>query len=1045
MKKCLCFVALGATLLTAAPIYASLANGEPFTVETDQAGFRIDGQYQLLRGGSLQWWRLPESAWRDRIKRFKAAGFNTIDLYVPWNVIEPREGEFNFTQPNLTGFLALCKSLGIYVYLRPGPYITNEMDGGGIPGWLVAHSTKQSLALDGRPNLRTDDPDYLAYVRRYFSRLNNVIRPYLASQGGPIVLYAIENEYNWFEIFSQLDKFALYQGQFERPLNTAGITRRYLSALRDMVITDGIDVPITSCPGDGKLSGLGGVAGIVPIPNMYPGLGAGKPEKTVFSLLQKMHDPLLNHGIYVNFPSGTTETDRVPANIKRMLMAGLDATFAFNVFGTHQDGYRNGMALNTDSIKALIDTADKRSLSEKMAGVQVGYYHSVTDFNGAMSPSGGHREMFYDFRRDNGFFDTVTPWLAPQSQAHRSGSQLPGGDTALSISQPEIGTKEGFYHVHYWMQHADGAAFISLVNESQSNQIIPVNGIHFNSTQIPQYAPLTIPLKNFDGKPQFGDVDLSNAIVLTYDLPISGMGKLHYSTSEMMWLRPFNDETLLLLHGQTGTAGELALSQMANLQITHADAGITVQSQSPSTLVVTYTHGEPQQLLLTDANDHRLRVLITDSPTAGRAWMLDDAKPQALVVGADYIDQDTLVRRAQGVQLTLDHSQSPRSIYVISPGTVSGDGTQISIDSETQTTRFLPATGSALTTLPDLLANARTQSDLAEAGATFDDSYWQHWTGNAEALEPHNITTGHAWYRSRFTLTGKPTENMPLFVEGASDIVGIYVNGHYVSTVSPLGTAIDGASRNSHYALPSLTPYLHQGDNTIAFRTEIWGHGSFMFPRGKLFLFGPSIPAVGFDALKGLQGIVKVGATKLKSWSLRAGLGGENVGFASPAYDDRQWTPAPNAVTLQKGDIRWLRTTFNTEDLPDAEKLQAPIVLALKGKRCKASIFLNGNLIGRWISDNEWLGHGFWGSGIRDMWMNTDPDHFPIDAGQLNQTGKPNVLAIAFEDASSATQAPGTVDEMRLQYATENQRFNASGAAERISAIKSRTPMGIRW
>lgn len=128
----------------------------------DSHGFRIDGTYRLLRGGTIQWFRIPEEQWEDRLRRFKAAGFNTVDLYVPWNVVEPHEGQFNFTQPNLKRFLQLIQSLNLYAYFRPGPYITNEMDSGGIPNWVIGKSTKTQRRADGRPVLRDNDPDYVA-------------------------------------------------------------------------------------------------------------------------------------------------------------------------------------------------------------------------------------------------------------------------------------------------------------------------------------------------------------------------------------------------------------------------------------------------------------------------------------------------------------------------------------------------------------------------------------------------------------------------------------------------------------------------------------------------------------------------------------------------------------------------------------------------------------------------------------------------------------------------------------------------------------------
>ncbi|HQV23265.1 MAG TPA: beta-galactosidase, partial [Agitococcus sp.] len=118
MKKTYLSAAIAITMLGASGAYASLADGLPYSVNMDSNGFMIDGQYRLLRGGTVQWFRIPSSEWRDRLEKFKAAGFNTVDLYVAWNSVEPREGQFNFNTPNLRQFILLCKELGLYVYLR---------------------------------------------------------------------------------------------------------------------------------------------------------------------------------------------------------------------------------------------------------------------------------------------------------------------------------------------------------------------------------------------------------------------------------------------------------------------------------------------------------------------------------------------------------------------------------------------------------------------------------------------------------------------------------------------------------------------------------------------------------------------------------------------------------------------------------------------------------------------------------------------------------------------------------------------------------------
>ncbi|MBU1412638.1 beta-galactosidase, partial [Myxococcota bacterium] len=86
-------------------------------IEIRPEGFVLDGDYRTLRGGTLQWFRLPRGEWDDRLRKFASAGFNTVDVYVPWNVVEPEPGLFDFT--DLLAFLSACRAHGLYVYFRP--------------------------------------------------------------------------------------------------------------------------------------------------------------------------------------------------------------------------------------------------------------------------------------------------------------------------------------------------------------------------------------------------------------------------------------------------------------------------------------------------------------------------------------------------------------------------------------------------------------------------------------------------------------------------------------------------------------------------------------------------------------------------------------------------------------------------------------------------------------------------------------------------------------------------------------------------------------
>ena len=1020
--------------------FANLTNGEPYTVATHQNGFVVDGEYKLLRGGSVQWFRLPPESWEDRLKRFKSAGFNTVDMYVAWNQIERTNNHFDFDNPNIRYFLELCQSLGLYVYFRPGPYITNELDGGGIPGWLTNISTKKTIKADGKPNFRTDDPDFLFYVERYLGRLNDVITPYLASNGGPIILYALENEYNWFEIFHEADKIASYNGGPERSWLSMLPTRNYFTALKNIVVEDGIDVPLTTCPGDGKTTGTGDVSDIIPMPNVYNGLGGEMPEKVAYDLLKDMHNPNNHNGNYVNFPSGTTETDRDPIRIKRMIMGGFDATFPFNIVGMHQEGYMNSVVLNANGSNVLDTLFDFSSLSNLVTGFispTVGYFHNVIDYNGAISPSGVHRDNFYSFRRDNLFFDAVENYLAPATHANRSG-QLAEPDLRLSIDNPLLGAIEGQNRIHYWMEGSEGTRFINLVNQTGSLQHLAPHSITLEGLTFPRYSTLKVPIITGIEPGQFADSDTTSAAILIANFPINTIGKIEYLTSELLTLRSFNDEQLLVVHGQQGNQGELSLTDLPSpATIRHVNKSIVIQEQSEDRITITYhyqTMADGFQQFVLDLDDgSTLRIVITATQNAGHIWFEKNNNNEDIIIaGPDWIDR-------AGESFIVESNDNNRNMYILSPRSLSAPAGFI------ESTPYNPATQSAVffngdsllqpTINASLLSIGKSQRDHHESHVDYkvddDNNPWKSWTGTPTNLEHNDIIKGHAWYRAELQLNrwfGLPWwESSDLFIEHASDIVGIYVNGHYVTTVAPLGTEIDSDSKNSNYRFPNLRRYLKRGKNIIAFRTEIWGHGSFMFPRGKILGTKAQLPAVGFDSVKGLLGTAKVGKRHLEHWSVRANLKGEIEGYDKAHYDDSHWQQQNIPLNLEKGDITWYRTSFDTSALPNQDNFHAPIALTLKGTNTKATIFLNGRLIGRWISDNNWLSRGFWGRAQRDMWMNTDPDDFPINHGLLKGggEGEENILAIAFEDTSGHTEDAGVVEILEINYAREKSRESA--------------------
>lgn len=106
-----------------------------------------DKEFRIL-SGAIHYFRVVPEYWRDRLLKLKACGLNTVETYVAWNVHEPQPGMFNFSGlADLEKFIQTAAELGLYVIVRPGPYICSEWDLGGLPAWLLKISYAPSLQL----------------------------------------------------------------------------------------------------------------------------------------------------------------------------------------------------------------------------------------------------------------------------------------------------------------------------------------------------------------------------------------------------------------------------------------------------------------------------------------------------------------------------------------------------------------------------------------------------------------------------------------------------------------------------------------------------------------------------------------------------------------------------------------------------------------------------------------------------------------------------------------------------------------------------------
>lgn len=184
-----------------------------------ESEFLLDGEPFQIISGEMHPARIPEEYWRQRIKMAKAMGCNTIAAYIFWNYHESESGIYDFStgNHNLRKFFDIVKEEGMWLIVRPGPYVCAEWEFGGLPPYLLRIADIK---------VRCMDPRYMDAAEKYIAKLAEEIKPYMVTKGGPILMLQIENEYGSF-----------------------GNDRNYLSRLREVWNNSGVDIPTFT--GDG--------------------------------------------------------------------------------------------------------------------------------------------------------------------------------------------------------------------------------------------------------------------------------------------------------------------------------------------------------------------------------------------------------------------------------------------------------------------------------------------------------------------------------------------------------------------------------------------------------------------------------------------------------------------------------------------------------------------------------------------------------------------------------------------------------------------------
>ncbi|HVG41811.1 MAG TPA: beta-galactosidase family protein, partial [Chitinophagaceae bacterium] len=278
--------------------------------------FLLDGKPFQIISGEMHYPRVPKEAWRHRMKMAKAMGLNTIGTYVFWNLHEPQKGKYDFSGNNdIAAFVRIAQEEGLWVILRPSPYVCAEWEFGGYPYWL---QKEKDLVV------RSKEANYLQAYKNYIMAVGKQLAPLQINHGGNVLMVQIENEYGSY-----------------------GSDKEYLDINRKLFIEAGFDGLLYTCDPANDVT-KGHLPGLLPAVN-----GLDKPAQ-VKQIVQNNHGGKGPYFIAEWYPAwfdwwGTKHHTMPAEKYTTALDSVLSAGISINMYMFHGGttrGFMNGANYN---------------------------------------------------------------------------------------------------------------------------------------------------------------------------------------------------------------------------------------------------------------------------------------------------------------------------------------------------------------------------------------------------------------------------------------------------------------------------------------------------------------------------------------------------------------------------------------------------------------------------------------------------------------------------------------------------------------------------
>ncbi|KAF7978635.1 hypothetical protein HWV62_45132 [Athelia sp. TMB] len=932
-------------------------------VQWDSYSLSLQGQRIFIYSGEFHTYRLPvPSLWPDILQKIKAAGLNAISVYTHAGQLSPSR---DIT--DLDGIRALkplyeaALEAGIWIVLRPGPYINAETSAGGLPHWM----TTEVAGV-----LRTNASDYFEAWQPYIGAIIEATEPYQITKGGPVIAVQIDNEY------------------FQ-----SATTSAYFADLEAAFIKGGIVVPLTyNDPGEGKnfVNGTGAVDiyGLDSYPQLFDCSNPQKwnPVTTSYHTYHESANP--SQPLYIpEFQGGSFDAwgPTAPGYTACEELTG--ASFE-NVF------YRQLWASNAKMINFYMVYGGTSWGGIPFPGVYTSY-----DYGSAISENRNLSTTKYAELKRQALFLRSSPAFYKTDY--------------VSDSSTNSGLTNNSAVFAVWLKNQDQAAgfLVARQNDATSTSTIDFKATVNTSAgniEVPQVVP-SITLGGREAKVLVTDYAFGNSSVL-------------YSTAQVLFAGKIGARDVLFLYGDSNQAHEasLTLTGTPSVKATSADVTFTTSNSTSKQTIVSFLSGIEGFVTIYDSSTQL--ILYADSDTAGTWWnpVLPAASGTAfanywsigtnssILVGGPYLVRSASLSGST-LKLVGDLETSVR-LFVVAPPTVktiTWNGQRVEADASLSNSAVFigeaSTKSSTVVAKVPILTGWKYSNSLPEILSNYSDAKWtvaNHTTTNIP-FKPYygdgrilygcdyGFCENHVLWRGHFNATGAE-KTLNLSINGGEAFAAsvwvndVFLNTSYGNSTNNANT-IEETDDIFHFPAGSL---IAGKDNVITILQDNMGLNETLGPdpdasKSPRGVRGFKLDTGNFSEWK-VQG--KLGGylnypDKVRGVMNEGGLYGERLGWHLPGFDTSSWVKRDLSEGLpgSAAGVGFFVTTF-TLDLPSYQDAFLSFTfddnVGTPGTPYRAYLFVNGWMMGKRVG-------------------NLGPQaKFPVHQGILDYTGT-NTVAVA--------------------------------------------------